>query len=786
MNITMGNGAKWIWNRILYSNESKVFQHELVYFRRVFRAKPNYSLKIKVSADSRYRLFINSRSVSVGPMKGDSWNRYYEIVDVTAYLQEGDNVLAAIVLHLPNLSPFVFGIGGSTSITRSSSGGFLLHGILMEQNQIVEDLSTSSIWKCYQEEGVNFISGSFGIPATSYEHIYGEKIQYGWNSLDFNDESWLNAYELEEALFPPKDSHPYGICCSWNLQERSILPTYEIERKFHSITKCSDKNIQGNNDIKGLQIPPKSTYFIELDAEELMTAYFHLRTFNGKSSKIKVTYSECYEEYMNGEYRKGVRNNTDGVLRGDYDIFEPTDGVITFEPFWYRTFRYVRLDITTSNEELIILDIGYRETGYPLKMIGSFQSSDKYSKKLWDISIRTLKRCMFETFMDCPYYEQLQYIMDTRLQALYSYQISADDSLVRKAIEDFRRSLTPEGLLQSRYPSMQIQIIPGFSLHWIYMLKDHWMYYGDLGLIKRCRPVIDSILDWYDRKMTDIGLIGATGYWSFVDWVEGWDMNSIPRANRSGPMTIDTLMYIKALEGAAILNRATGRGGIADEYLQRASKAKNAILTLCFDEEKGLFKDGPTVREFSQHVQVWAVLSGVIKGNMAKEIMIKALFEDMAKMSYASTYFLCRALDITGLYDEAYEILWKPWKEMADLKLTTWVEDPVSQRSDCHGWGALPLYEFPSQILGVKPALPGYKAIVIKPSICGLDYAQGTVATLNGPVSVAWHISKGDFKIKISGPDSIPIKLYMPDKRVIQSPGGRVEAQCKIINVNIK
>ena len=67
-----------------------------------------------------------------------------------------------------------------------------------------------------------------------------------------------------------------------------------------------------------------------------------------------------------------------------------------------------------------------------------------------------------ETYMDCPFWEQMQYPMDTRLQALFTYVCSTDTKLARKALQDFHDSILPMGLVQGRAPSNPLQVISTF------------------------------------------------------------------------------------------------------------------------------------------------------------------------------------------------------------------------------------------------------------------------------------------------------------------------------------
>jgi alpha-L-rhamnosidase len=339
--------------------------------------------------------------------------------------------------------------------------------------------------------------------------------------------------------------------------------------------------------------------------------------------------------------------------------------------------------------------------------------------------------------------------------------------LARKAIHDYHSSILPDGMLQSRYPASGAQVIPGFALYWIYMVHDHHQFFADAALVRRYRATIDAVLDYFERKLTEEGLVGRLEphYWSFVDWTKEWNPNhGVPPAGNVGPLTVYSLMYAVALKNAAELCEYTGRTDVAREYRERAQRVQEAVRRTCWSEESGLFRDGPQVEQYSQHAQLWAILSGTIQGDEAVKLMERTLTDkSLSQASYAMSFFTFRALSMLGMYEQAFA-LWDTWRRMVDLKLTTWVEDPVGQRSDCHAWGAVPLYEFPAEILGVKAGAPGFERIVVEPKLGHLSYAEGTVVTAKGEVRVSVTVSdEGKQRIAVQGPEGIPLTLRLPD-----------------------
>ena len=216
---------------------------------------------------------------------------------------------------------------------------------------------------------------------------------------------------------------------------------------------------------------------------------------------------------------KGNRNEIDGKnIFGYYDIISPDGGMNrSFKTLSRKTFRYVQLDIETSDEELIIDDYYNIYTVYPFNEVAKFRSSDPELHKIWDAAWLTIRNSAEDFFFD-PYYEQLQYIGDTRIEALISIYVSGDDRLMRQSLRHFDDSRIPDGLTQSRYPSYIVQIIPTYSLLWIAMIHDFFIYRNDMEFVRSFVPGMKTVLDWFASKIDHTGMATNLEWWNFTDW----------------------------------------------------------------------------------------------------------------------------------------------------------------------------------------------------------------------------------------------------------------------------
>jgi hypothetical protein len=251
------------------------------------------------------------------------------------------------------------------------------------------------------------------------------------------------------------------------------------------------------------------------------------------------------------------------------------------------------------------------------------------------------------------------------------------------------------------------------------------------------------------------------------DWEGRYGMSA---ASQAGPSVSNNLTYVLALGSAARLNRLTGRNDAACAYEADARAILANVEKRCWDATTGLYREGPGIDEYTQHAQVLAVLTGLAAD--PKALMGKALAEPgLHQCSFPWMFYFLRALERAGMYERA-SVFYDRLIHFVKLNATTIPERHYQTRSECHAWGAFPLYEFPHTLLGVQPGSPGWGEILIRPFFGIATDCAGTVATPIGQVEVAWE-QKGDhIALRGRSPESIPCVIALPGGRRVNLPRG--------------
>lgn len=741
-------------------------EYGVFHFRKTFSldSKPEKFI-IHVSADNRYRLYINGKSVSIGPARSDLANWNFETLDIAEELVVGKNIIAAVVWNSGEHIPFA-------QITNKTA-------LIVQGNSEIEKVvNTNNTWKVIQNQAYSPI-GDFSYLRTFIvvgcgDEVKGEKFVWGWQAVDFDDENWSKARQLERGV--PRG---VGSGAEWHLVPRTIPFLEEKQERIKKIVRREGANISDNFlSGKAVTIPANSKVNLLLDQTFLTNAYPHLLVSGGEEARIKLTYAEAL---FDASGQKGNRNDIAGKsIKGTYDIFHLEGGENRlYSTLWFRTYRYIQMEIETKVQPLIINDFYGVFTAYPFQEKASFSSNDYALKEIWDVGWRTARLCAVETYFDCPYYEQLQYVGDTRIQALISLYVSGDERLMKKAITDFDNSRIYEGLTQSRYPSVVQQIIPPFSLFWTNMVYDYFMHRKDDTFVKSQLQGIENVLNWYERHLDkEKNMLGKMEWWNFVDWAKEWSWNAnksiggVPQGTLDGNSSILTFQYAYSLNLAAQVFDYYGKTVQAQHYRQLAEKIAKSTFELCLDKEKGIIGDTPEKQSFSQHAIIMGVLSGGIPPEQQKIFLEKVLKNnDLIEITFYFRFYLTQALKKAGMNELYYSNL-TPWREMLKMGLTTFAEKPEPTRSDCHAWSSSPNYDFLATICGIMPEKAGFESILVQPALGELKNVEARMPHPKGEISLKLsRVGEKGVTAEISLPPNTTGRFIWKDKSINLNTG---------------
>lgn len=734
---------RWSANWISIQGNIKT-EYGVYYFRKniTLDSKPN-SFNVHVSADNRYKLYVNEVLVSMGPARGDGYYWNYETVDLAPYLKPGKNTVAALVFNEAQFQP-VAQISFRT-------------GLMLQGSTPAEDIvNTNNTWRCIKDSSYKPYPGWFPIAATKGEIVDMNKAISGWHKLNFDDSKWPFAENLSEAR-PKGETDGFGL-----MLVPSPLPQMELTyQRISTLRKATGTSVPPGfpkNKVP-LTIPPRTTVNLLLDQDTLTNAYITLNFSGGKGGSITMRYAESlYENRQKGGRSKGNRNEVDGknfIGRAD-SIISSGNASQTFTTLYYRTFRYIQLSIHTGDEPLTIDDFYGVFTAYPFKLTATLKTSEEEIKKILSIGWRTARLCAIETYFDCPYYEQLQYVGDTRIQAMVSYFNTGNDTLARNAINQIDHSRLPDGVTQSRWPSRENQVIPGFSLWYIGMLHDYWMYRNDKSFITEKLAGERAILDFFSRYQQKDGSLKDVPYWTFIDWASGngWGRGTPPEGADGSSATMD-LQLLWAYQWSAEMEADLGMPAFAVLYREKAAQLIKTIRTKYWSETRQLFAETAEKNTFSQHTNSLAILTGAAPKEKWTALGKKMLSDSsLTQCSIYFRYYMHMALVKGGLGDDYLSWL-DAWRKNMELGLTTWAEEPNVQtsRSDCHAWGSSPNIEIYRTLLGIDSEAPGFQKVKIIPRLGKITDISGSMPHPNGEIDVAYLLKGAKWHIQIVLPE---------------------------------
>lgn len=716
--------ADWIWHPD-FSSIQKTFLH----FSNEFELKKEISTTIHVSGDERYELYLDGELISRGPDRCGKEHWSFASYELT--LPAGKHVFTAELFWLGDQAP---------AAQVSSFPGFILAAEKLEN---LLNTGTGN-WRVAEKKGI-----SFGPILENIYHAIGP-------AFIIDGKEYFAEPEFKKAVIVRKQmGNPSGAF----FNERNLFPTSIPEQKTAQFTDGTLR--AANNKIvyplpfaaedesmdpafnfldKIVEISANTNINFLWDLENYYCAYSEIEVCGGKGAEIKMEWAESLylPEKDSGllEY-KGNRDEVAGKLfLGFGETFLPSGGNEKFKSLWWRSGRYILISIATADNPMSIRSVSLETTRYPLENRAEFRCSDKEIEEIIPIGVRAMQMCSHETLMDCPYYEQMMYVGDSRLELMTWYTISDDIRFPERCIELFDWSRWKTGFIAERYPSTPYQLSLTFSMIWICMLHDFMMWRNDVDWLKKRVPGMRCLLENFRALLQEDGLLHGLPGWSFIDWVDEWK-GGVPPTDDTGILPIINLQFVYALQKAADIEYALGDNLMAERNEKLANDIKTKIMDTFWSHDKSLLADNVTRKNFSEHSQCLGILTGTVPQEKISDCLHAMLnHQPIAKTTIYYSFYL---LETFQLLDRGDLILDKMtlWKTLLKNGFKTTVEQPEPSRSDCHAWGAHPIFHFHASLAGIRPIEPGFKKLVIKPSPGDLEFLNSIIPHPNGSVSVS-------------------------------------------------
>ncbi len=134
------------------------------------------------------------------------------------------------------------------------------------------------------------------------------------------------------------------------------------------------------------------------------------------------------------------------------------------------------------------------------------------------------------------------------------------------------------------------------------------------------------------------------------------------------------------------------------------------------------------------------------------------------------SHYLFETYRVLGATDALFERL-RFWTDLRAHGFVTTPEKHEPTRSDCHAWGAHPLFHAFATMLGIRPSAPGFATVDIAPTLGPLQRMSGSMVHPMGRIDVDLSVAGTVLTGKIVLPAGVSGVLRFGDD-VRQLAGG--------------
>jgi alpha-L-rhamnosidase len=779
--------ARWIWMVESFAPVTPVapaatappeMWNRFCYLRKTFDlSRVPDSVPARVTADSRFVLYVNGREVARGPARSHPARLSWKEIDLAPHLAAGRNAIAALVRFYGQPNPWWIPAPANYQL---GFGSFAFEAPAI-------GVASGASWKASPAPYRRNPAAAQGLLQAPTEVLDGAAAPQGWSAADFDDGAWVPARELSAGTLAANrvriPVEPYPAPEHDDLAALTAIPV--------ALAELSRVRVPANSadEPRDAALAPSAhgegpDLAITWDAEgtTLATPWVEVRGPAGATVDL----------YAGEDLRSdGIAEISPRFYMARYILRGGASE--RFEGYEAVGFRYLT---AVARGGAQIDAVGAIERRYPRSGEARFESDDLRLNKIWRVGARTLDLCSTDAFVDCPGREQRAWLGDSYIHSLVSFVTNTDWRLVRRHLRICAHSQRGDGLLAMvAAGDMAISgtTIPDYSLHWVRALARYFEYSGDIATVRELAPAATEVLAAFERYRGDDGLIRGMPGWIFIDWA------MTQKAEVTG--ALDAL-YAAALEDFALLaDAAVGDARLADDARARADRTR-AAFDLLWDEAAGAYVDAAEarhpLRRISQQTNAIAIVSGCAPRARWDRILSCILDDSRLvvtptisdnHMAYIAqrmdpaeyvefdpehsvvaaqpffTHIVHDAIVRAGRRGEvaARCLRWWPQIERGNTTFEEYWGAGSGTGSRCHAWSATPTFDLTTHVLGVRPLAPGYAEAEVAPLFGDLRHLEAAVPTPHGMIEVAIDRERGG---EVVIPPGIIAKLRFDDARL--------------------
>ncbi len=620
---------------------------ESTYFNKhiLFRKKAHITgfqnATLRISADDYYKLYINGSFVCMGPSPSYPMHTYFNEIDVTDILLDGENTFA--------IHTYYMGL-----INRVFVSGDDLHGLFFEL-YIDGKLCVSSdeSFKTAYHTGYSEC-GQYGYK-TGFLEVYDSNAdEIGFEMPSFDDSGWESAVENKNFLTTHKLT-----------QKAPLLEVYDVLPEKVEIRENS--------------------VFIDVGRE--ICGYL---TYGAKGKKGDTVI-----------IRQGEELNDDGSVR--YELrcncrFEEkhilSGGIDKLVQYDYKGFRYAEIILPDGCElDKASVRITVRHNPYNEK--ADLSSENKTLEKIFRLCADTVKYGVQEICVDCPTREKGQYLGDAGFIGMSYAALCEDTSVLEKVLFDFAHSsFICKGLMAVSCSALN-QEIADYSLMYPYFV--YWCYTKNKNesFLREIFPYVEGVIKYFSAFVKDGVLCDITEKWNLVDWPANLRDNydfELTNPPKGGCHNVIAAYYVGACEYYEKIRKALGLMPAVN-----IDALKEAFAARFYDEKEGLFRDTPESNHHSIHSNILPMLYDIRMNAASKEKIIAMIRQKRLLSVNYFAFFVQLALEKEGEFDLMRELICDEgsWSNMlregATVCFEAWGKEQKWNTSLFHPWMFYPV-----------------------------------------------------------------------------------------------